>query len=126
MSAIQYGKKHWAFAGGYIPIESNGREPEYVSKDTIAILNTTNEEATVHIMFYFTDSDPIGGFEIKVKGNRLRQFNLNDLIDPQAIPLGVPYGGLIESNVPVVVQLTKQHTGQSELALMGLSAYSRD
>lgn len=126
MKNIQYGKKHWAFSGGYIPVESTGKEPEYVSKDTIAVFNTTNDEAVVHLTLYFTDTDPVGKFEIKVKAKRLRQFNVNDLIDPQAIPLGVPYGGIIESNVPVVVQLTKQHTGQSELALMGISAFPAD
>ncbi len=54
-----------------------------------------------------------------------KQF-LNDLIDPQAIPLGVPYGAVIESNVPVVVQLTKQITAQKNLSIMGTIAYSQN
>ncbi|MFT2010938.1 sensory rhodopsin transducer [Pontibacter sp. 13R65] len=126
MKNRQYGKKNWAFAGGIIPVNSTGEEPEYVSKDVLSILNTSPTEATVNITFYYTDSDPVGVYEIKVQPQRIRMFNINDLIDPQAVPLGVPYGGVLESDVPVVVQLTRQHTGQEALALMGISVYQAD
>lgn len=118
-----YGKKNWAFAGGFIPVESTGKEPEFVSKDVVAILNTTDQDATVKMTFYFADAAPAGEYVVKVKAERIRQFHVNDLIDPHAIPLGVVYGGVLESDVPVVVQLTKQNTGQPALALMGLSAF---
>lgn len=126
MNNKAYGRKTWVFAGGYIPVTSTGREPEFVSKDIIAILNTSDQEATVRMTFYFTDADPVGEFVVQVKAARLRRFHVNDLIDPQAIPLGVPYGGVLESNVPVVVQLSKQDTSQAALAMMGLMAFPAD
>ncbi|WP_114782761.1 sensory rhodopsin transducer [Botryobacter ruber] len=126
MKDKRYGKKYWAFSGGYIPVDSTGKEPEYVSKDIISILNTTSEEATVSMTFYFTDTEPAGTYQVKVKAQRVKMFSVNDLIEPFALPLGVPYGGVLESDVPVVVQLTKQHTGQSALALMGITAYPAD
>lgn len=121
-----YGKKTWVFAGGYIPVESTGKEPEYLSKDIVAILNTSGQEASIKITLYFEDQEPVGEYEIKVLPQRLRRFHVNDLINPQAVPLGVAYGGVITSDVPVVVQLTKQHTGQQALALMGLATFSDD
>ena len=42
------------------------------------------------------------------------------------MPLGVAYGGVMESDVPVVVQLTKQDTSQQALALMGMTAFPAD
>lgn len=126
MKNKRYGQKYWAFSGGYIPVDSTGKEPDYVSKDIISILNTTKEEATLKMTFFFTDSEPAGTYELKVKGERVKMFSVNDLIEPHALPLGVPYGGVLESNVPVVVQLTKQHTGQAALALMSISAYPAD
>ena len=120
------GKTLWVFAGGYIPVESTGKEPEFLSKDTVAILNTSGREASIKMTFYFEDQEPVGEYEVKVQPQRLRRFNVNDLINPHALPLGVAYGGLITSDVPVVVQLTKQHTGQAALALMGLTTFSDD
>ncbi|TXK44847.1 hypothetical protein FVR03_13250 [Pontibacter qinzhouensis] len=126
MKSKTYGKKSWAFAGGCIPVDSTGKEPDYVSQEVLSILNTTPEEALVQLTFFYTDKEPVGGYEIKVAPQRIRMFSINDLIDPQAVPLGVPYGGVLESNVPVVVQLTRQHTGQSALALMGITVYQAD
>lgn len=118
------GQQKWAFSGGMIPLESNGIEPDFVSKDQLSILNTSDKNAQLKLTIYFTDNEAVGEYEIEVKAERVRKFSINDLIDPHAIPLGVPYGATIESNVPVVVQLTKQQTGQSALALMGTIAYA--
>ena len=42
-----------------------------------------------------------------MRASRVRCVRCNDLSDPEATPLGVDYGGLVESNVPVVVQFTR-------------------
>ncbi|WP_224999406.1 sensory rhodopsin transducer [Cesiribacter sp. SM1] len=126
MSNKAVGMKKWAFSDGYIPVQSTGHEPDFVSSDKLSVLNTTKEDATINITLYFTDGEPVGEFKIEVKAERVRKFRINDLIDPQAIPLGVAYAGVIESNVPVVVQFTKQNTAQSKLALMGTMAFPLD
>lgn len=124
MSNISFGRKKWAFSDGYIPVQSTGREPLFVSSDKLSVLNTSSEDAIIKITIYFTDGEPpVGEFKLEVKSKRVRKFRINDLIDPQAIPLGVQYAGTIESNVPVVVQFTKQNTAQCKLALMGTMAY---
>lgn len=117
------GKNKWAFSGGNIPLKGTGKEPDFLSSDSLSILNTSDKDADVKITLFFSDKDPVGTFKIKIKSERVRKFRINDLIDPHAIPLGVPYGGFVESVVPVVVQFTKQNTAQKELALMGTIAY---
>ena len=126
MKRRQFGKKTWCFPGGFIPTESSGKEPEFVSKDEIAILNTTQKEATVSITIYYADQNPVHGYEIKVEAERVRQFRINDLIDPHAIPLGISYGAVFESDVPIIVQWTKQVTSEGRMALMGAIAYAAD
>lgn len=126
MRERNFGQKEWAFSGGFIPLKSTGKEPDFVSNDKIAILNTTDRDAIVKITLYFADGEPVGEYEIKVKSERVRKFRVNDLINPHAIPLGVPYGGIVVSDVPVVVQFSKQNTGQKELALMETLAFPAD
>lgn len=123
MKKVTIGKEKWAFSGGNIPLNSTGREPEFVSSDRLSILNNSDKDADIKITLFFSDKDPGGIFKINVKPERVRKFRINDLIDPHAIPFGVPYAGIVESNVPVVVQFTKHNTSQKELALMGTSAY---
>lgn len=118
------GKEHWAFSGGIIPIKSTGKEPDFISQDKVSILNTGEKDALVKLTLYFTKGKPVSDYQIEVKSERVRKFRINDLIDPHAIELGVPYGCFIESNVPIVVQHTKQITSQNELAIMGTIAYS--
>lgn len=122
----KWGKKAWCFPGGFIPTESAGKEPEMLSRDEIAVLNTTKKEATVNITIYYSDRDPVSGYSIKINGERIRQFRLNDLIEPHAIPLGVAYAAVFESNVPVVIQWSKQITAEGKLGIMGSMAYPVD
>lgn len=123
MTDKKFGKKIWSFSGGYIPLESTGKEPEFLSKDELSILNITKKNATVKITVFFTDAEPVGEYEIKVKPKRLRKFRINDLIDPHALPLGVAYGAVLESDVRVIVQFSKQITAQDNLAMMGTMAF---
>lgn len=118
------GKKKWAFSGGNIPLKGTGKEPEFLSYDKISILNSSDKDTTVKLTIFFNDKKPAGEYKLEVKAGQVRKFRVNDLIDPHAIPLGVPYGGSIESEEPVVVQFTRQNTGQDKLAIMGTVAYA--
>lgn len=126
MNKEKYGKKQWAFSDGLMPVKSTGREPDFVSSDKLSILNTSGDEAAIKITLYFTDGAPVGEFKLAVKPERVLRFRINDLIEPHAVPLGVPYAGVVESNVPVVVQFTKHNTGQKELAITGTMAFPAD
>ena len=53
-------------------------------------------------------------------GRRVREVRLNDLIDPEAVPLGEPLGLVLESDLPVVAQLRSVDTRRDGLAVTAI------
>lgn len=121
---MQIGKKVWAIAEGYIPGWSNGPDPEMTSHEALCILNTSKEDAHIKLTIYYTDRDPVGPYEITVHAQRTKHIRLNDLNNPQAIPLAKEYASVIVSDVPVVVQHTRLDSRQAANALLSTIAYS--
>lgn len=120
------GSRTWVIAGGRIPFGSTGAEPEFTSRDELSILNAGKRDVHVRLTIYYTDRDPVGPYEVTVAAQRVRVIRFNDLIDPVAMPLGVPYAAVIRSSQRVVVQFTRQDTRQSANALLGMLAYPVD
>lgn len=120
-----YGKLDWAFAAGRIPFHTNGREPEMTSHDKISVLNLSDKEAVVEICVFYED-DPPGVYEVKLRPKRLKKIRFNDLIDPVAIRMERNFSGYVRSNVPVVVQYSRQNTGSAKNAEMTSMAYPVD
>ena len=117
------GKKIWAIAEGYIPSKSTGPGPEFTSHETVCILNTSNQQAEIEIMIYFSDRDPAGPFRFTVDGKRSKHIRFNDLKDPEVVPRDTDYASVISSNIPIVVQHTRLDTRQAENALLSTIAY---
>jgi hypothetical protein len=80
----------------------------------LCFLNIGNDDASVSIWIYYGDRDPVGPYRITVMAERVRHVRLNDLIDPEAIPLDTDYGVLIRSNVPIIVQFWRQDTSRGK------------
>ncbi len=80
------GRKRWAIAEGYIPGWSNGPEPEFVSHETVSMLNASDGEAHVEITVYFSDREPAGSYRLTIPARRTRHVRFNELEDPEAIP----------------------------------------
>ena len=118
------GRTRWAFAAGNVPSRSTGDEPDFTSRDQIAILNANDELANVRVTVVYANHGPVGPFRIGVAQRRLRNLRINDLIFPEAVRLDEPYGLEIESDIPVVVQLTRQDTRQTALASFFTTAYA--
>lgn len=119
-----FGKKVWVIAEGYIPAESTGKEPEFISHETACILNTSNQTANVKITLFFTDKDPVGPYKVTVEAQRTKHLRLNELEDPEPVPKGTDYASVLESDVPVVVQHSRLDSRQAENALLSTVAYS--
>ncbi|AGB39441.1 sensory rhodopsin transducer [Natronococcus occultus] len=117
------GKHTWAIPEGYIPEESTGPEPEMESHETVCVLNTTDEDATIELTCYFTDREPVGPYELTVPAERTRHFRFNELEDPEPIPKGEDFASVIESDVPVVCQHTRLDSRQAENALLTTMAH---
>lgn len=119
---MKAGRRRWLIACGNIPVESTGREPELTSHDAISILNASDEDADIEVTVHHVDREPAGPYRLRVRARRVRRIRINDLIDPQAVPLGVDYALRMEATVPVVVQATRQDTS-GRGAIMGGMAF---
>ncbi len=117
------GEKLWAIPGGWIAMAGTGPEPEMSGQDGLRILNTGDMDAKIRIKILYDDREPAGPHIVGVRAKRVRHIRFNDLIEPEAIPLEVPYAAIIESDRPVIVQFTRMDTGDRRKALAGTIAY---
>jgi hypothetical protein len=121
MAAI--GHSTWVIPGGHLPLRSSGREPDFTSVDEVCILNTGASPAAMKLTVYYAARDPVGPYELVVSSKRVLHVRVNDLIDPEAIPLDEPYACVVESDVPVVVQFTRRDTSQTANAIATAMAF---
>lgn len=120
------GRKSWAIAGGHIPPRSTGPEPASTSRDELFLLNTGDRDARVTLTIFYADREPVTGYQLSVAARRVRVVRFNDLIDPEAMPLDVDYGAVIDADVPIVVQFARYDTSRYSLATLGLLAFPVD
>lgn len=121
MSAL--GQRRWVIAAGRIPPGSDGPEPEYTSRDELSILNSGEGRADVELMIFYSDRDPVGPYEFEVAARRVRNVRVNDLIDPEAPPMGCDYAIVIEASQPVVVQQVRLDSRRAEDSIFSTIAY---
>ncbi|GIJ76135.1 hypothetical protein SAMN05443287_10661 [Micromonospora phaseoli] len=121
---VQLGAKVWVVPGGHIPFGGTGPEPDFTSFDQLCVLNTTDSAAETTLLFYYQDTEPVGPYRIVVDARRIRHVRVNDLIDPEAVRLDRPYGCVLRSPVPVVVQFLRQDSRlPGVVALTGTMAH---
>ena len=113
------GQTLWAIPGGHIPLEGTGREPEFSSYDKLNVLNAGDTDAQLELTIYHHGREPVGPYTFKVAARRCRQVRVNDLIEPEAVPLDEDYSLVIRCDVSVVVQFTRQDTRSAANALCG-------
>lgn len=117
------GRRRWVIAEGYIPSQSHGPEPQMTSHETMCILNSSDQDATVQVTIFYVDREPVGPYVIHVPARRTKHVRFNDLKDPAPIPRDTDYASLIDSNVRIVVQHTRLDSRQSENALFSTMAF---
>jgi hypothetical protein len=117
------GAKMWVLAGGHIPTESHGPEPARTSREELALLNTTSQDAAVVVTVFYADREPVGPYRLQIAARRRRTVRINDLVDPLPVPLGVDYGLVVSSTVPIVVQALRIDTSLG-LTITALPLYS--
>lgn len=116
------GEKQWIIPDGYIPEHSSG---ELTSHESICVLNTAGEDASLDITIFFEDREPIEGIVEVVPGRRTRHIRTSGLANPEGvkIPVGVPYAIEVRSDIPIIVQYSRLDATQAENALMSVIAY---
>jgi hypothetical protein len=120
------GRRTWAIAGGHIPLDTHGPEPQCTSYDRICLLNTSDGEAHVEMTLIYSDAEAVGPYRVCIAARRVRHVRFNDLIDPVAMELDRDYAVRITSDRPIVVQFSRQDTGSAKRALLGTLAYSQE
>ena len=119
------GKKMWCFAAGHIPLISTGIEPDFTSNDKIAVLNVTESKAEIEMQIFYEDRAPVLYKKIVVQPLRIRKVRINDLINPIPVPLDTPYGLVIRSSVPVIIQFSRMNTGSRNVAGICTNAFAQ-
>jgi hypothetical protein len=123
LSSAPLGKRRWAISAGCVPSRSSGREPTFTSRDQFTVLNAGPTLANLRIRVLYERHSPVGIYRLTIAARRLRVFRVNDLIFPEAVRLDEPYGLLMESDCPVVVQFTRQDTRHAANAGMMAMAF---
>ncbi|KAA8787197.1 hypothetical protein ABIE27_005739 [Paenibacillus sp. 4624] len=119
--ASTHGHTYWVIPDGYIPPDSSG---SLESHESICVLNTGSEDATLDITIYFEDREPLEHIQAEVPARRTKHIRTASLrAGKEAIPSGVPYAITVSSDVPVIIQYSRLDTTQPELALMSVMAY---
>ena len=117
------GHTTWYIPDGYLP--PNSQPGEYVSHESICVLNVTENDAQVVLTFYFEDREPMRDIRCPVPAERTIHIRLDkpEMTGGVAIPKGVPYAIRVESDVPIIVQISRLDATQEACALMTTMAY---
>ena len=119
-----YGKTNWLVPDCYWP-EMTG-PGYYPSHESICVLNTGEEDATVTMTLYFEDREPMTEFVATCAAQRCHHVRMDKLKNKcgAGVPIGVPYAALVESNVPIVVQYSRIDTTQCNETLATTIGYA--
>ena len=116
------GKKTWIFPDGDIP-QPGESEPH--GHESLIVLNTTKNKATIKVTLYFEDKEPSRDIVVSVEAERVRCFRMDQGIgDAEKVP--VPFGQYalkLESDVPVIAQIGRMDVTQPNLAYYTVMGY---
>ncbi|MCF0238666.1 MAG: hypothetical protein HUK24_08710 [Sphaerochaetaceae bacterium] len=97
----------------------------YLSHESICVLNTSDTDAHVTVTLYFQDREPVVGKPVLCAARRSKHFRMNSVEWEGGVqlPVGTGYAITIESDIDVGVQYTRLDTTQPAEALMTTLAY---
>ena len=131
MKTKAIGKKCWIVPDGYIPQlteNDSSNQNGYVSHECACILNTGPKDAQIELTIYFEDSEPIVIDSLIVAAQRCRHLRMDELKqgDKSVIERGAPYGLVVTSSEPIVVQMSRLDTTQSNMAFLSTMGHGVD
>lgn len=116
------GATRWIIPDGYLPSGGEGLE----SHEAICVLNTGTEPAHILVTAYFSDHDPAQGNAVEVPSRRDVHLRLDRPAElgGLVIPPETPYGLVVTSDRPVVVQHSRMDTRLGGMALLTTLGYA--
>lgn len=120
----QDGSKIWYIPDGYLatPVDN---DPAYKNHEAFCVINATADDAHLEIDFYFPDRNPMENVKITVPAKRCYHIRTDrpEELGGYGLPLDVPYGARIRSDVPIVVQYSRMYSTTRNISLMTTMAY---
>jgi len=106
---------------GYLPAGGQGIE----SHEAVCVLNTGDRDAHLVLTAYFRDREPLVGEAVVVGARRNVHLRLDrpEEIGGLRIPPETPYGLVVTSDRPVVVQHSRMDTRLGGMALLTTLGY---
>lgn len=118
------GSTLWFIPDSYLatPLEN---DPVYKNHESVCVLNVTEQDAQLLFDFYFADRDPIENVPLTIPAKRCIHVRMDDPKNTGGVPLplDVPYGTRIRSDVPVIVQYSRLYSTTRNISLMTTIAH---
>ena len=114
----------WLLPDGFVPTNgSNDENTQWVSHESICVLNTTENTAEFFVDIYFIDREPIRKVPFQVAPERSARVIVGDsyrLANALClnVPAGIPFSLKITSEHDIAIQYTRVDTRASNNALM--------
>jgi len=119
------GKQEWLIPDMYYPEITASKN--YVSHESICVLNTGDADAEIRITLYFEDREPVALKKVLCAARRTHHIRMDKQADEDGnpVPKAVPYASYVQASVPVVVQYSRADTTDGPASFMTTMAYSR-
>lgn len=118
------GSTLWFIPDGYLatPLEN---DTVYKNHESVCVMNVTEQDAQLLFDFYFADRDPIENVPMTIPAKRCIHVRMDDPKNTGGVPLplDVPYGTRIRSDVPVIVQYSRLYSTTRNISLMTTIAH---
>ena len=111
-----HGALTWLIPDAYLAAPADD-DPVNKNHESICVLNTTVDDASLIFDFYFEDRDAVEGIEVTVPAKRCPHIRLDkpEQIADYQIPFDVPYGVRIRSDVPITVQYSRMYASGGKI-----------
>jgi len=116
--------KTWYIPDAYLASPADD-DPVYKNHEAVCVMNTTDTDADMLLDFYFADRDPVENVAVTVPAKRCYHIRLDnpEQIGGTVIPLDVPYGIRVRSEVAVTVQYSRMYATTRNISLMTTMAH---
>ena len=117
------GAKRWYIPDAYLP--SCGKGQKWEGHESVCILNVGRKDAHVRMGLFFEDRPPVENVTVLVKARSDRHVGMHkpEQLGGVVVPRDVPYGIVVESDVPIVVQYSRLDVTQPNFTLMTAIPY---
>ena len=123
------GKRCWVVPDGFIPklTDADRATPNgYVSHECVCLVNTGPKPADIELTVYFEDKAPVVVPIFVLAPQRCRHLRMDELKqDGKAvIERGGPYALRVQSDEPIVVQMSRLDTTQANMAFLSTMGFA--